>query len=197
MENVVTWSRILGWHGTVLQEHTNSQISWRPRKASFPPCHSLMKAFGLQVTTQGSGGSVWCSESGAWTSLRSLLLPAICQNLVTWSLEALPGRESVWWAYPWSLLCWVHVPVTLALGFEPRSSVSQAHVLDHVTTLFSCVCSHTVSWEFSWYKHVIQDHVMLPTFSYQVGLFWRTETLGHFVPRGGAGCLKWGIFYSV
>ena len=89
---MVTWSRILGWHGTVLQEHTNSQISRLPRKASFPPCHSLMKAFGLQVATQGSGGSVWCSESSAWTCLRSLLLPAICQNLVTWSLEALPGK---------------------------------------------------------------------------------------------------------
>lgn len=89
---MVTWSKILVWHGTVLQECTNSHISWLPRKDSFPPCHSLMRASGLQVATQGSGWSVWCTESGAWTCLRSLLLPAICQNLVTWSLEALPGK---------------------------------------------------------------------------------------------------------
>ena len=89
---MVTWSKILAWHGTVLQECTNSHISWLPRKDSFPPCHSLMRASGLQVATQGSGWSVWCTESGAWTCLRSLLLPAICQNLVTWSLEALPGK---------------------------------------------------------------------------------------------------------
>ena len=67
---------------------------------------------------------------------------------------------------------------------------SQAHVLDHLTTLFSCICSHTVSWGFSWYKHVIQDHVMLSTFSYQIGLFWRAETLGHFCPQRGHWMLE-------
>lgn len=115
-ENMVTWSRILGWHGTVLQEHTNSQISWPPRKVSFPPCHSLMKAFGLQVATQGSGRSVWCSESRARTCLRSLLPPAICQSLLTCSLQALPGSQCGKYAVrrecPHGLLCWAHVPVT-------------------------------------------------------------------------------------
>ena len=67
---------------------------------------------------------------------------------------------------------------------------SQAHFLDHLTTLFSCMCSHNVSWGFSWYKHVIQDHVMLSTFSYQIRLFWRAETLGHFCPQRGHWMLE-------